>query len=152
MSAAQELLKAFAADRGLPGLEPDSDGQAGLKVEGKVAIDLKASGDRLYVYGSLGPVPAVNEQAVLEVLLRSNLAGGAGEGPVLSIDPALGDIVVSQEIDARSASSATVLRAVGAIAEQVEAWVGHLAKIDERLRERRDEIPAERMAWLMNRA
>jgi hypothetical protein len=132
MSTALELLKAFAADRQLADFAPDGEGRAGLTVDGKVQIDLKAAGDRLYVYGSLGPVSQVNERTVLGVLLVANLEGGLGQGPVMSIDPTLGDIVLRYELDARSAGSAAVLRAVGMLSEQIGEWRHRLEEIAAR--------------------
>jgi hypothetical protein len=154
MSAAQELLKAFAADRQMPDLSADAEGRAGLKVgNAGTPVDLKADGDRLYVYGSLGAVPQANEEAVLTMLLAANRAGAIGEGPVMSIDPTLGDIVVSQELDARTASSATLLRTVGAIAEQVEAWRRRLGEVDALFKgQQPGETVSDRMAQFMNRA
>ena len=131
MTSALELLKAFAADRLLADFTPDGEGRAGLTVDGKAHVDLKADGDRLYVYTSLGALPQSNQHTVLGVLLVANLDAGLGQGPVMSIDPTLGDIVLGYELDARGAGSAAVLRAVGMLAEQVGEW-----------RQRIDEIAA----------
>jgi hypothetical protein len=157
MSAAEDLLKAFAADRGLADFAPDADGHAGLRVgDGGVPVDLKADGDRLYVYGSLGALPQANEEAVLTLLLAANRAGAACRGPIMSVDPTLGDVVLSQELDARTASSATLLRTVGTVAEQLQAWHQHLGEIDALLKgdgeQSGEETPLDRMTHLMNRA
>jgi hypothetical protein len=153
MSAAEELLRAFATDRQIPDFAIDTDGRAGLTVDGKVQVDLKADGDRLYVYSSLGPLPAANEEAVLTVLLAANRRGALGEGPVMSIDPTLGDIVLSQQLDARTASSATMMRTVAGVVEQVEAWRRRLGEIDALLQEEpQPENRVEKLTFLMNRA
>jgi hypothetical protein len=153
MTTALELLKAFAADRQLADFAPDGEGRAGLTVDGKVQVDLKAAGDRLYVYSSLGPVPGANQQTVLGVLLVANLEGSLGQGPVMSMDPTLGDILLGYELDARSAGSAAVLRAIGMVAEQVGVW---RQRLDEIAAEPRgDDAPPHRpdhLANLMNRA
>jgi hypothetical protein len=153
MSTALELLKAFAADRQLADFAPDGEGRAGLSVDGKVHVDLKADGDRLHVYSSLGPVPGSNERTVLGVLLVANLEGSLGQGPVMSIDPTLGDIVLGYELDARSAGSAAVLRAVGTVAEQAGIWRHRLDEIAARPKD--VDAPSrqpEHIANLMNRA
>jgi Tir chaperone family protein CesT len=153
MSTALELLKAFAADRQLADFAPDGEGRAGLTVDGKVHVDLKADGDRLYVYASLGALPQSNQQTVLGVLLVANLEAGLGQGPVMSIDPTLGDIVLGYELDARSAGSAAVLRAVGMLAEQVAEWRQRIDEIAARPTDA--EAPPRRpehAANLMNRA
>ncbi len=152
MSAAEELLRAFAADRQLSDFAIDAEGRAGLTVDGKVQVDLKADGDRLYVYSSLGPLPAANQDDVLTVLLAANRRAALGEGPVMAIDPTLGDIVLSERLDARTASSATVLRTVAGIAEQVETWRHRLGEIDGLSREPPPGDRAEQLAFLMNRA
>jgi len=135
MSAARELLTAFAADRQIADLAIDGEGRAGLKVDDKVQVDLKADGDRLYVYASLGRLPAANQVEVMTVLLAANRAGSLGEGPVMSIDPTLDDIVLTREVDARTAGAAGVLRAVGMMAEDVEAWSRQLGEIDAMLKD-----------------
>jgi hypothetical protein len=98
-------------------------------------------------------VPQADQETVLGVLLVANLEGSLGQGPVMSVDPTLGDIVLGYTLDARSAGSAAVLRAVGMIAEHIGVW-----------RQRLDEIAArpgdadapsrrpEHIANLMNRA
>jgi hypothetical protein len=153
MTAALELLKAFAADRQLADFSPDGEGRASLAVDGAVQVDLKADGDRLHVYGSLGAVPQADQETVLGVLLVANLEGSLGQGPVMSIDPTLGDIVLGYALDARSAGSAAVLRAVGMVAEQVGVWRQRLDEIAARPRDA-DAPPRrpEHFANLMNRA
>jgi len=69
----------------------------------------------------------------------------------MAIDPTLGDIVLSERLDARTASSATVLRTVAVVAEQVDAWRHRLGEIDALL-EQEPKNRAEQLAFLMNRA
>jgi hypothetical protein len=153
MTAGLELLKAFAADRQLADFAPDGEGRAGLAVDGKAHVDLKADGDRLHVYGSLGAVSPANQATVLGVLLVANLEGSLGQGPVMSVDPTLGDIVLSYTLDARSAGSAAVLRAVGMLAEQIGAWRQRLDEIAARPRDADAPLRRpEHIAHLMNRA
>jgi hypothetical protein len=65
----------------------------------------------------------------------------------------LGDIVLGYELDARSAGSAAVLRAVGMLAEQFGEWRRRIDEIAARPRDA--EAPPRRpehVANLMNRA
>jgi hypothetical protein len=153
MTAAHDLLLAFASAGRIPNFSVDRDGCAGVRLEDGTAVDFRADGDRLYVYSSLGPVPKAHEELVLTGLLAANLAGGSGEGPSFALDPNLEDVVLFRELDARSVDAAGLLELVGSVARDGADWRQRLADVGALPEDAsRDRRPSELPLHLMLRA
>lgn len=130
MAAALDLLTAFAASRGLTDFVPDADGCAGLQIDGGDRVDFRVDGDRIYIYASLGQVPPSHEELVLTALLAVNRNGALGEGPVFSLDPTLGDIILCREVDARTTDPAGLMQVIMTVKQELDSWRQRLHDID----------------------
>jgi hypothetical protein len=96
-TALDDLLGQLGRDAGLGDFALDSQGQARLIFDGRIAVDLEwdAANAVLHVYSTLDDAQALVTSADREILLKANFLTERTAGATFGIDPRMGDVVLS---------------------------------------------------------
>jgi|1186.fasta_scaffold392724_2 hypothetical protein len=92
-----ELLKAFGAATGLPGLATEDNGVCILVIDGRTNLYLLVdhSTETLVVWSTIATLPAGKAEPILRALMHANLFWTGTQGATLGLMPESDDIVLA---------------------------------------------------------
>ncbi|HLO75766.1 MAG TPA: type III secretion system chaperone [Magnetospirillum sp.] len=95
-----DLLAEFGRKAGLGSLGLDGQGVCRLSFDGSLIVDLEFDDGAgvLHLYGTVGPVPAGDREAVYQRLLSANLFGRETGGATLALDGGRDEIVLCRAL------------------------------------------------------
>jgi hypothetical protein len=122
------LMRALGADVGIPDLALDEAHCCTLAFDSVVVnFELDESSEQLFLYASLGPMPAAGSR-VYEQLLEGNLLWKDTGGATLSLDREGGRVMLHQGLPAARLSEVDFKAAVEQFVNVAEAWTQRVSK------------------------
>src|SRR5690606_21031516 len=118
---AQELVREFGENIGLPDFALEKSGMARLRLDGKVVVDFEhdAGNDVLHVYAPIASAAHCSPQA-WRLLLEANLFLDRSGGAACAFDQLTGDFMACLRLDLERLDCLTLMRRVHHLADAVE--------------------------------
>jgi Tir chaperone protein (CesT) family len=139
LQSCNDLMRALGADVGIPDLALDEAHCSTLAFDSVVVnFELDESSEQLFLYASLGPMPAAGSR-VYEQLLEGNLLWKDTGGATLSLDREGGRVILHQGLPAERLSEVDFKAAVEQFVNVAEAWT---QRVSEGAAQPRDEAGA----------
>lgn len=131
MTAAASLITALGIDVGLPELRLDGEGRCVLDFDAtRVTFEADEATEALFLYATLGLLPADAPVATMERLLAANLFWRGTGGATLGFDPASRRIVLAQSLPASRISEVAFKATVERFVTTAELWSASLTKAE----------------------
>jgi hypothetical protein len=122
------LMRALGAEVGIPDLALDEAHCCTLAFDSvAVNFELDESSEQLFLYASLGPMPAAGSR-VYEQLLEGNLLWKDTGGATLSLDREGGRVMLHQVLAAERLSEVDFKAAVEEFVNVAEAWTQRVSE------------------------
>ena len=122
------LIRALGADVGIPDLALDEAHCCTLAFDSVVVtFELDESSDQLFLYASLGPIPAAGSR-VFEELLEGNLLWKDTGGATLSLDRQGDRVMLHQGVPAERLSEVAFNAAVERFVNVAEVWTQRVSE------------------------
>jgi Tir chaperone protein (CesT) family len=122
------LMRALGAEVGIPELTLDEAHCCALAFDSVVVnFELDESSEQLFLYASLGPMPAAGSK-VYEQLLEGNLLWQDTGGATLSLDRQGNRVMLHQDLPAERLSEADFKAAVEQFVNAAEAWTERVSE------------------------
>ncbi len=139
-----ELLSSLAATMGLSGARFDDNRACRLKFDGRLEIDLEAPEESavLNLFGLIGTLPAQTPAGFCELLLEANLPSNSGAGPVIALDGATRELLLTQTLSVERLTVDALAQTLERLLAELEDWQDRLAA-SSHSQETFSEDPAE---------
>jgi hypothetical protein len=145
LQSCKGLMRALGADVGIPDLALDEAHCCTLAFDSVVVnFEFDESSEQLFLYASLGPMPAAGSRVYAQ-LLEGNLLWKDTGGATLSLDRKGGRVMLHQGLPAERLSEVDFKAAVEQFVNVAEAWTQRVSEGAAQPREEAGAPPPARL-------